>query len=159
MLARAIARTKSLWRAAKAERASPRETFWAVFVGTFVGCSPALGLHGLLALAAATALRLNRLYAWLGSRVCNAVTLPFVALAEIQLAHRVREGAFLALDRHAVLARGPELLLDWTLGSVPVGAALGAALGGLGWALARRRERLSGGTPPAAPPPSSGSTP
>src|SRR5689334_4218671 len=82
-------KTKALYRAAKAERASPRELFWAVFVGVFAGCTPAVGVHGPLALGLATLFRKNRLWAWLGSRISNMIILPFIAIAEVQVAHRL----------------------------------------------------------------------
>ena len=42
---------KRLWKLAKSERASPREIGWAVAIGAFAGCTPAVGVHGRLAMA------------------------------------------------------------------------------------------------------------
>lgn len=134
---------KRLWALAKSERATPREIFWAVFIGAFMGCTPAVGIHGALALGAATLFRKNRLFAWLGSRISNMIFLPFIAYAEVQVAHRLREGTWVSmtLDRENALEQAGELLLDWCLGTIPVGIAIGAAMGALGWAWARRRDR------------------
>ncbi|MEZ4263007.1 MAG: DUF2062 domain-containing protein [Polyangiaceae bacterium] len=139
MLRRAWARIKSLWLAAKNERAEPREIGWAVALGVFAGCTPAVGFHGGLALLLATIFKKNRLFCWIGSRIANAITLPFVVLAEVQLAHRLRTGTFLALDRAHILDHGTDLLLDWALGTVPVGGALAAVVGWGAYLWARRR--------------------
>lgn len=69
------------------------------------------------------------------------VILPFIVLAEIQLSYRLRTGAWLVVDRAHVLAQAPTLLLDWCLGTFPVGGVIAAAMGMLAFALARRRDR------------------
>jgi uncharacterized protein (DUF2062 family) len=132
-----------LWSLAKSERAAPREIFWAVFIGAFAGCTPAMGFHGGLAIAAATLFKKNRLFAWLGSRVSNIVFLPFIVYAEVQVAHRLREGTWveMTLDRERALEQAGELLLDWCLGTIPVGIVIASLTGLLGWAWARRRDR------------------
>ncbi|WP_169928296.1 DUF2062 domain-containing protein [Labilithrix luteola] len=129
-----------LWALAKSERAAPRDIGWAVFIGAFVGCTPAVGVHGVLALGCATLFRKNRLFAYLGSRISNMVFLPFIALAEVQIAHRIRTGAWATIERQNVLDDAPRLLLDWCLGTIPVGIAIGGALGVFAWGWAARRE-------------------
>ena len=133
--------TKRVYRKALDERASPREIGWAVAIGVLIGCSPALGLHGWLALGAATALRKNRLFCWLGSRVCNVLTLPFVILAEIETARLIRTGHLVALDRSTILEHAPSLIGDWFLGLVPVGGVLAVTLGLGAFAVASLRFR------------------
>jgi uncharacterized protein (DUF2062 family) len=132
---------KTLWRMARSERATPSEIAWAVAIGVFVGCTPALGVHGWLAIAAATLFKKNRLFAWLGSRISNFVMLPFIALASIQLAHRVRTGTWLVVDREHALEHAQSMLLDWCLGSIPVGTALALLCAIASYAIARRRLR------------------
>jgi len=134
---------KTLWRLAKSERASPTEIAWAVGIGVFVGCTPAIGFHGWLAIVVATVFKKNRLFAWLGSRISNFVILPFIALAAVQVAHRVRTGAWLVVDREHVLDHAHDLLLDWCLGTLPVGGALALVCALASYALARRRARNS----------------
>jgi uncharacterized protein (DUF2062 family) len=155
---------KLLWLLAKSERATPREIGWAVAIGAFAGCTPAVGVHGPLARGLATLARKNRLFAWLGSRISNMVFLPFIALGEIQLSHRIRTGAFIDLTRETILSHAPDLLLDWCLGTFPVGATLGAVMGLSAYGFAHRRdarraraESLTPPTPAELPPPSSGS--
>lgn len=134
---------KRLWHRAKTERATPREVGEAVFIGVFSGCTPAIGFHGWVAVFAATLLRRNRLYAWLGSRVSNFVFMPFIVLAEIQCSRLLRTGKLAPITREHVLEQAPELLLDWGLGSVVVGVALGAVFGALAAWWAHRRDRRS----------------
>jgi len=155
-----LARLRSLWQRAKSERASPREIGAAVLVGVFAGCTPAVGVHGWIAVGAATALRLNRLWAFIGSRVSNPLILPLVVFAELEVGHALRTGETITLSRSDVLARAPGLLVDWLIGTVPVGGGLGVLLGALAWAIAswrikRRRARAprpSSGSPPSGSP-------
>lgn len=148
------AKARALWIAAKEERASPREIALAVGLGVVAGSTPAVGFHTAIALGLATLFRKNRLFCWLGSRVANTFTLPFIAIASVQLAHGLRTGAWLDVDRAHILERLPELMLDWALGCLPVGGALGAAVGGLAYLWAKRRDRKNAATADGAPAPS-----
>lgn len=137
---------KRLWHLAKNERATPREIGWAVGLGVFIGCTPALGFHTVVVLAAASLFKLNRLFAWIGSRSSNALILPFIILLEIQVAHLLRTGSWATIDWRSIrLDRAFEqlapLLLDWFLGTIPVGGFLGAVFGLLAYRLARARDR------------------
>ena len=140
MFRRLWAKIKRLWTLARSERASPREIGWAVAIGAFAGCTPAVGFHGWLAVGLATLCRKNRLFAWLGARISNLVFLPFIALAEVQISHRLRTGTWVNIDRHHVLDQAPSLLLDWCLGTIPVGLAIGLVMGLLAYAVARLRD-------------------
>lgn len=131
----------TLWRIARSERASPRDIGWAVAIGAFAGCTPALGLHGPLAIGLATLLKKNRLFAWLGSRISNMVFLPFITIAEVQVSHRVRTGEWVTLDREHALDQAASLILDWCLGTIPVGITIGSIMGVASWAFATRRDR------------------
>lgn len=134
-------KTKLIWQRAKSERAEPKEIGWAIAIGVFVGCSPSIPFHTAVALAAATLFKKNRLFTWIGSRLCNALTLPFIAIAEIQVAHRVRTGDWMSIDREHVLDQIPALLLDWCLGLIPVGGGLALVFGLAAWQVALRRDR------------------
>ncbi|HVH43610.1 MAG TPA: DUF2062 domain-containing protein [Labilithrix sp.] len=141
MFRRLWEKIKTLWRLALSERASPRDIGWAVGIGAFAGCTPAIGFHGALSLALATVFRKNRLFAWLGSRISNMVFLPFIALAEVQISHRLRTGDWVTIDREHAVDQAGTLLLDWCLGTIPVGGLIGLVMGVICWALARRRDR------------------
>lgn len=142
MFRRLWEKLKTLWRLAKSERASPREIAWAVAIGAFAGCTPAVGFHGGLALALATLFKKNRMFAWLGSRISNMVFLPFIAIAEVQLSHRMRTGEWVVVDRQHAVDQAGTLLLDWCLGTIPVGLVIGLLMGLGSYAVAARRDRL-----------------
>lgn len=149
MFRRLWAKITTLWKLAMSERASPREIGWAVGIGAFAGCTPAIGFHGALSLLLATLFKKNRLFAWLGSRISNMIFLPFIALAEVQVAHVLRTGAWLEIDRAHAIDQAGTLLLDWCLGTIPVGGFIGFVMGIGSWALARARDRRRAA---AAPP-------
>ncbi|HEY3822824.1 MAG TPA: DUF2062 domain-containing protein [Polyangiaceae bacterium] len=163
LLTRFWQRTRELWRRARREHSTPREVGWSVAVGVFCGCSPFVGLHMWMALGLATVFRLNRLWAFLGSRISSNVLLAWLAFSEIELAHRLRTGAWMALAPSDVLVEGWQLFGDWLFGSLLVGATLAALLGLLVYALARRWRRDAPAVTPRTPaeplPPSSGSPP
>ena len=162
-----------VWKLAKSERAAPGEIGWAVAIGAFIGCTPAVGLRPWIAVGVATLVKKNRLFAYLGSHTSNIIFTPFITLAEIQLAHRVRTGAWLDIDRRHVVDEAPALLLDWCLGAGPVGVMVALVLGFGAYGIAHRRdvrrrralaeaqaEAGAEATPPSPaelPPPSSGS--
>lgn len=162
-----------IWQLAKSERAAPAEIGWAVAIGAFIGCTPAVGLRPWIAVGVATLVKKNRLFTYLGSHTSNIIFTPFITLAEIQLAHRVRTGAWLDIDRKHIIDEAPALLLDWCLGAGPVGLVVALVLGFAAYGIAHRRDvRKSraraaaqadadaGPTPPSPaelPPPSSGS--
>jgi uncharacterized protein (DUF2062 family) len=162
LLHRLWQRIRDLWRRAKREHSTPREVGWSVGIGVFCGCSPFVGAHMWMALGLATAFKLNRLWAFLGSRISTSILLAWIAFSEIELAHRVRTGEWMPLKPDDVFVHVWELFGDWLVGSLVVGAVLGALLGSLTYALARRwrREEADPVTPrtPGEPlPPSSGS--
>lgn len=134
-----VEQLRTLYRAAKSERASPVQIGWAVGVGVFAGCTPAIGFHGALAIAMATMFRLNRLFAFLGSRVSAFFIMPWIIMAEVEVAHRIRTGAWVAIDRKTAVERAAELLVDWLLGTIPVGGTLAVVLGTLAYVIARSR--------------------
>jgi uncharacterized protein len=160
-LSRFWRRIRDLWTRAKREHSTPSEVGWSVAVGVFCGCSPFVGLHMWMALGLATALRLNRLWAFLGSRISSSVILAWLAFSEIQLAHRLRTGEWMPMKPADVLVQGWQLFGDWLVGAMLVGAVLATLLGALAYRLARRwRPEV----PPVMPrtleeplPPSSGS--
>jgi uncharacterized protein (DUF2062 family) len=144
-----------LWRAALEERATPLGIASSVALGVFAGCTPFIGAHAGIALVAATLCRVNRLWAVIGSRVSFFLILPWIILAEIETSHRLRTGAWAPLSAEEAFANKGEWLLDWCLGTFPVGLTLAAILGTVAYGLARRRETLRRRRLAPAPPPSS----
>lgn len=143
-LSRGRDRARVLWLAVLHERASPREVALAVGAGVFVGVSPAVGFHGGLAVLAATLLRVNRLYCFVGSRVSNPFIGPWILIAQIQTAHRLRTGAWVPLTLDTVFSRAHELLLDWFLGMFTIGVPLSLVLALAAYVWATRRAAKTG---------------
>jgi uncharacterized protein (DUF2062 family) len=162
-LASPRARLRALWDLARRERSSPHQTALSIAIGTFAAFTPFIGLHMWIALGLATLLRLNRLWAFLASRVSIAPVFATVAFAEIEAAHRLRTGTWLPLAPTDVLGHARELMLDWLLGTPLVGGALAACAGGITYVVARRvattRAAALTHTPGELPPPSSESPP
>ena len=150
---------RQLWRLAVSERATPAGIGGSVAVGVFAGCTPFVGFHWAIAVAAASVLRLNRLWALVGSRISFFLILPWIVLAEVQTAHRLRTGGWAPLLSANAIDHAPEWMLDWCLGTLPVGIALAATLGFVAYAVASLRENVRRRAPAPAPPPSSGSLP
>jgi uncharacterized protein (DUF2062 family) len=133
---RAAAGLRSAWERARNERSSPREIALSVGLGVFCACTPLVGLHMWMALGLATVLRLNRLWAFLGSRSSFFPLSALIAFAEIEVAHRIRSGGWLPLVPSEALARGRDLLVDWALGTLVVGGAIAAVAAGCAYAVA-----------------------
>jgi uncharacterized protein (DUF2062 family) len=154
------ASARNLWQRAKSERASPPQIGWSFGIGVWVGFSPFVGFHLPIAFALATVLRLNRLWAMVGTRVAVTPLLVAAAFLEVETAHRLRTGATIPIAPSAVLAHGRELFWDWLLGAcllaTPTAVVLGLVAFGVARAQARRVTRR---TPDEPRPPSSGSRP
>jgi uncharacterized protein len=157
---RLASRARRIWRRALEEHCTPREIGWSVGLGVFAGCTPLLGFHMWIALGLATLFRVNRLWAFVGSRVSSNVLFAWIAFAEIELAHRLRAGAWAPVAPAEALAHGRELLGDWFIGSALVGGALSVLFGAAAYgAMHRRQRRLNLRTPHVPPQPTSGSPP
>jgi uncharacterized protein (DUF2062 family) len=122
---------------AKEEHSTPPEVGLSVAVGVFSACTPLLGFHMWIALALATVFRLNRLWAFLGSRISIVPVYLWISFCEIELGHRLRAGAWVHMSAREALSHGKELSLDWAIGTGPIGCALGAACGLAAYAWAR----------------------
>lgn len=118
-----------LWERALGEHSSPPEIGWSIAVGVFSGCTPFVGLHMWIALALATLFRLNRLWAFAGSRISFAPLFAVITFCEIEGAHRLRTGTWLPLSLDEAASRARELLADWLIGALLFGGALAASLG------------------------------
>ena len=128
---------------AKNEHSTPSKVGLSVGAGIFSACTPFIGFHMWIALALATFFRLNRLWAFLGSRVSIVPVYLWISFCEIELGHRLRSGRWLRLSARDALSQGRAFWIDWGVGTLLIGGAL-AALGGLvayrcarGWGKAR----------------------
>ena len=138
-------RIHELWRTIVHEHTSPARVAAAIVVGAVVGCTPLFGLHIVVCLALAWALRLNKLIVYGAANLSIPPLVPFIGFASVQLGERLRHGAWLALHRSdfqlahiRVIAK--TFFVDWMLGGVVLGAAIGLVAGAITWlVLARRR--------------------
>ena len=131
-------RTREIVDRAKNEHATPHEVGLSVAVGAFSACTPFLGLHMWIALGLATVFRLNRLWAFLASRISIVPVYLWISFCEIELGHRLRAGEWLHVSAREALSRSKELSTDWAAGTALVGGFLAAALGLAAYACARR---------------------
>lgn len=133
-------------------------------VGVLTGCTPFFSLHIVLALAVATLLRLNRLWAFVGSRCSILPMFALIGFCEVETAHRLRTGAWAPLSPREIVAHRWELMSDWLIGTAVVGSGLALLAGFVAYAVARSWERAvtkrtlagspprSSESPPSAPP-------
>jgi uncharacterized protein (DUF2062 family) len=157
-----IKRARALWQRAKEERASPRQVGVSVGVGVLACFAPIPWTHVPLALLFSSVLRVNRVWAVVGSQIPSLFGLlrPLIMFAEIEVAHRLRTGEWLELDIGHAMAQAPRLMLDLFVGAGLLGAGAGLAAGLSAYAygrrvMQRRRDALpprTSGSPPSAPP-------
>jgi uncharacterized protein (DUF2062 family) len=151
---------RDLWERAKREPSTPRQVGLSVGIGAFTACTPFIGLHFWISLGLATLLRLNRVWAVVGSRLSMTPILLLTTFSEIQVAHRLRTGTWVAMNWHQAFDHGRELMFDWITGTILVGGPIAITVGLVAYSLARRwQHRLNQRTPDALPRPSSESTP
>ena len=136
-LARTHQRVVTLARDTLQEHASPARLGLAVAVGAFVGSSPLLGLHAVVASLA----KLNRVAAFAGSNVTIGPLLPLVVAAETFVGGQLSGRPSPAEPSLGLGAALSTLGLSWWLGWLVVGSLLASALGTLTFVLARRRQR------------------
>lgn len=118
---------------------TPAQKAGAVFVGVLVGCSPAYGLHLLICIAIAQLARLNVAITYLAAYVNNPLMSPFILYLELGVGSWLLSGRWLVLDFDELQAFAfwaP--LWELLIGSVVVGAVLGAVLATVTWWLSRR---------------------
>ena len=141
------------------EHTEPRSLALAVFVGVMIGASPFYLLHTALVLLVAFSLRLNKLAVWIASNVSFPLVAPALVFASAQVGHWILHRRWLPLTVSGVrellagqgaMQLGIDLWLDWLVGCVPVGAALGASLAGLTYTVASSRQKARAATSEAA---------
>jgi uncharacterized protein (DUF2062 family) len=143
------ARARALLHRALREHSSPRGIGHSVAVGVFAGCTP-VGLHAVIAVVLATALRANRLWALLASRVSILPVYLLIALGEVEAGHFVRTGKVVHLTASEAFAHRYDVLSEWLIGTLLVGSALAAAAGLLAYVVARAARAWQ--RPPPGPP-------
>jgi len=123
----------------RTEGDTPARQAAAFGLGTFIGCSPAFGFHLLLCLFSGWLLGLNRLKMYLGANISNPFVAPFLLFAEVQIGRSLRAGAPYPLSLEAFRTFTLwDFAADLVLGSLVVGAVLGAVAASATYALVRR---------------------
>jgi SAM-dependent methyltransferase len=122
----------------RTEHRTPGKMGFGVGIGVFVGCSPLWGIHFPLCVILATIFRLNRMIVYAAAYVGNPLTAGPILFGEIQLGHRILHGAWLSVTLADVKTLGVlGIFTNLLVGSVVLGVALGAVLGGASWLVAR----------------------
>lgn len=141
-----------LLRRAATEASSPRALALSVALGALIGGSPLVGLHAAVALAAATALRLNRLGALVGTNVSFGPLVAAIAWAEVRVGCAALGVTPLVGGDAVAFAR--DHVAAWWVGYALVGPALAGVVALVTWALAsawRRRAVSSASARTSAP--------
>lgn len=127
---------------------TPAGVGWAVGLGVLVGTSPLYGLHAPICIGLATLFRLNRVITVLASAYSVLPLYPLLVLGSVQLGNWALHGALLPISLDALSTLDPYRFgAVWALGSVLLGALLGAASGAAAM-LATRAYRLIGSDAP-----------
>ncbi|GDX80145.1 hypothetical protein LBMAG42_19560 [Deltaproteobacteria bacterium] len=127
-----------------ASHLEPRRIFWALFLGVFIGTTPLWGLHVVLCVFAARALKLNQALMLFAVGVSNPVMGPPLLALDAAVGSAVLGRGFVlptidfSGDLRPILALGGQIVVDLFVGSFVVGPLLGALCGGLGVLLAHR---------------------
>jgi len=123
----------------RTEGDTPGRQAAAFGLGAFIGCSPAFGLHLPLCLLGGWLFHLNRLKMYLAANVSNPFVAPFLLFIEVQVGRLLRTGApyGFSLDAFRSLSVW-NFAADLVVGSLVVGAVLGAVAAGTTYALVRR---------------------
>lgn len=124
----------------RGQRQSPARVALAVALGLFIGCLPVYGFHFVLCLLVCLPLRLDLVLAYLVANISNPLVAPFLITLEVEIGSLVSTGqhASFSLER----ARQTGILgfaFQAALGSVFVGAALGALGSAIAFAIASKR--------------------
>jgi uncharacterized protein (DUF2062 family)/SAM-dependent methyltransferase len=142
-------RLHALWRTIVHEHTAPGRIAAAIVVGCIVGCTPLFGLHFVVCVALAWLLRLNKIVVYGAANVSIPPMVPLVGFASVQLGERVLHGRWLALHRSDFALANVHTLarvffVNWMVGGVLLGAAVGTVAGAVTWALlaARRARKL-----------------
>ncbi len=77
---------------------SPNEIASAIAIGIFIGCTPFIGIHTLLAIFVASMLRLNTFVVIMGTQISNPISLPFQLFISAEIGSLILNGHFLHLN-------------------------------------------------------------
>jgi len=131
-------RLRRLYMTLRTEHRTPGKVGFGVGVGVFVGCSPFWGIHFPIAVLLATIFRLNRGIVYAAAYLNNVITALPILFTEVQVGHRILQGVWLPVTLADVETLGGlGFFTSLLVGSIVLGAALGAVFGVGAWLLAR----------------------
>ncbi|HUS66254.1 MAG TPA: DUF2062 domain-containing protein, partial [Kofleriaceae bacterium] len=145
MIGRFRRRLHELGRQLLSQHTAPGRLAAAVLVGAIVGCTPFFGLHFFICVGLAWLFRLNQVVVYGAANISIPPMIPFLGFASVQLGNRLLHGQWLHLgvDDFA-WKNAPELartfFVDWLVGGVVVGAAIGVVAGTAVFRLLLRRQ-------------------
>ncbi len=135
-----------MWHHLLQEHREPGRLAAAVFVGVFLGVVPLYGIQTALCIGVARLLRLNRLTVVAAAQVSLPMFAPFLLGASVAIGEWIRHGrprwpadgmdAITWGER--VLTGAPDLALSCFVGSLPLGAGLGALGAAIAYFVATR---------------------
>lgn len=106
---------------------SPQQLAAAGGLGAFIGAVPLIACQTITILFAASFLRLNKVVALSASQLCIPPIIPALC---IELGYFIRHGRFLTeISLKTIGYEGLERILEWFLGSLILGPALGLLVG------------------------------
>jgi uncharacterized protein (DUF2062 family) len=126
---------------------APPRVAAAVLLGCIVGCTPFFGLHIFICIALAWLLSLNQVIVYGAANLSVPPMIPLIGFASVQLGERILHGRWLALSRAQFAGQGArhiaeEFFVDWMLGGVILGAAIGLVAGSIVWRMLLARRPL-----------------
>ena len=127
-----IKRLRALISVLGHESNTPAQLGFAIGVGAFIGTSPWIGFHWLIAIYAATRFRLNRLATLVATNVSFGPMTAVWAIASVWLGSKMLGRDFIIPNttNFEVLAKTLSTALGaWVLGSLVIGIVFGFALG------------------------------
>src|SRR6188768_3877149 len=129
-----------IWRRLRGERQSPARVALAVALGLFIGCLPVYGLHFVLCMLVCLPLGLDLVLAYLVANISNPLLAPFLITLEVEVGSLVSSGEHAAFTLERARETGIlGFVFQAGIGSVIVGAVLGALGSALAYAIAQRR--------------------
>lgn len=144
MISAARKKVHELIREVLQENLSPSRLAIGVMVGALVGCSPLIGLHLTLCIVLAWLFGLNQVVVYGAANISLPPFIPFIGFASVQLGERARHGHWLTVHLSEFTWRNASawaktLFVDWLVGGVFVGLAIGLLAGVVVFVIAHRR--------------------
>jgi glycosyltransferase involved in cell wall biosynthesis len=123
---------RNLWRQIRSDPASRSTVAAGVGLGAFIGSLPCFGLHAILGLYLAKRLKLHPLTVVAGTQISMPPFSPLIVFASIWVGFILLHFKIPVLTDFTDLSMSElfgQVVLEWTIGSIVVGAFLGVIMG------------------------------